>query len=262
MLSHLRTMQNVVVNTADVHPFTVTNIKEIEMSRLSSFSETQRLFSDNSSLKAISVVQRSYDVVLRYFWFVISFLHDPRWVYGNSAFPMYLWETYILFLEMCVQNRGPFRSVFNTRHLIINHHQDSQFDIWVEDFPFIFVPYLLRVLSTLLIVEIYSSCSSDCWASDFEVEIGRSSIPHFPLKGTFFFLFFPLSWQMFHISPRKEKDQFSVGLVTERNQKVWGSNAHVLSFCQSFFFMLFSFFGFVLFYFWFCFSLFQVAVTI
>ena len=38
-------MQNVVVNTADVHPFTVTNIKEIEMSRLSSFSETQRSFS-------------------------------------------------------------------------------------------------------------------------------------------------------------------------------------------------------------------------
>lgn len=262
MLSHLRTMQNIVVNTADVHPFTVTNIKEIEMSRLSSFSETQRLFSDNSSLKAISVVQRSYDVVLRYFWFVISFLHDPRWVYGNSAFPMYLWETYILFLEMCVQNRGPLRSVFNTRHLIINHHQDSQFDIWVEDFPFIFVPYLLRVLSTLLIVEIYSSCSSDYGASDFEVEIGRSSIPHFPLKGTFFFLFFPLSWQMFHISPRKEKDQFSAGLVTERNQKVGGSNAHVLSFCQSFFFMLFSFFGFVLFYFWFCFSFFQVAVTI
>lgn len=96
---------------------------------------------------------------------------------------------HILFLEMCVQNRGPFRSVFNTRHLIINHHQDSQFDIWVEDFPFIFVPYLLRVLSTLLIVEIYSSCSSDCWASDVEVEIGRSSIPHFPLKGTFFFSF-------------------------------------------------------------------------
>lgn len=189
MLSHLRTMQNMVVNTADVHPFTVTNIKEIEMSRLSSFSETQRLFSDNSSLKAISVVQRSYDVVLRYFWFVISLLHDPRWVYGKSAFPMYLWETYILFLEMCIQNRGPFRSVFNTRHLIINHHQDSQFDIWVEDFPFIFVLYLLRVLSTLLIVEIYSSCSSDCWASDFEVEIGRSSIPHFPLKGTFFFSF-------------------------------------------------------------------------
>lgn len=189
MLSHLRTMQNIVVNTADVHPFTVTNIKEIEMSRLSSFSETQKLFSDNSSLKAISVVQRSYDVVLRYVWFVISFLHDPRWVYDNSAFPMYLWETYILFLEMCVQNRGPFLSVFNTRHLIINHHQDSQFDIWVEDFPFIFVLYLLRVLSTLLIVEIYSSCSSDCWASDFEVEIGRSSIPHFPLKGTFFLSF-------------------------------------------------------------------------
>lgn len=246
MLSHLRTMQNVVVNTADVHPFTVTNIKEIEMSRLSSFSETQRSFSDNSSLKTISVVQRSYDVVLRYFWFVISFLHDPRWVYDNSAFTMYLWETYILFLEMCVQNRGPFRSVFNTRHLIINHHQDSQFDIWVEDFPFIFVPYLLRVLSTMLIVEIYSSCSSDCWASDVEVEIGRSSIPHFPLaERDLFFLFFPLSWQMFRISPRKEKDQFSVGLVTERNKKVWGPNAHVLSFCQSFFFMLFSFFGFV-----------------
>ena len=71
-------MQNIVVNTADVNPLTVTNIKEIEMSRLSSFSETWRLFSDKSSLKVISVVQRSYDVVLRYFWFVISFLHDPR----------------------------------------------------------------------------------------------------------------------------------------------------------------------------------------
>ena len=63
---------------------------------------------------------------------------------------------------------------------------------------------------------------------------------------------------MFHISPRKEKDQFSVGLVTERNQKVGGSNAHVLSFCQSIFSMLFSFFGFALFYFWFCFVLFLV----
>ena len=143
MLSHLRTMQNVVVNTADVHPFTVTNIKEIEMSRLSSFSETQRLFSDNSSLKAISVVQRSYDVVLRYFWFVISFLHDPRWVYDNSAFPMYLWETYILFLEMCVQNRGPFRSVFNTRlwSLTIIKILNSTSE-WKISHSFLFYTYL------------------------------------------------------------------------------------------------------------------------
>lgn len=119
-----------------------------------------------------------------------------------SLFSMTLGECMAILLFQCTSGKHTFcfwKCVFK---IVVRFVLFSTLVIWSltiikilnstsewKDFPFIFVPYLLRVLSTLLIVEIYSSCSSDCWASDFEVEIGRSSIPHFPLKGTFFFSF-------------------------------------------------------------------------